>query len=249
MALLILVNLKVDGQDKLQIPKLESQKLLTILFDAKSFNKENEGLWKPNVYEKLNMPISDDGFCHTALDTILYTSTESNHNAIVIFKSLEYNSGIPSTCHACAVMLSIATFTKNDNIWELSQFKKRFKYAGLYGERQGYFEIKRLGKDLNCLFHHAAIDGGQGYFSGFGYFYSLENYDDYEQVFQYRYYDTNEGAVEKNGFTDNTEIKILKTDSFYKIELLTKRESKGVIKKRLFEYSEEFNNFLPRIIK
>jgi hypothetical protein len=191
------------------------------------------------------MPITDDGFCYTAVDTILYTSENNKDKAIVIFKSQQYDGGSPSGCHACGVMLSIATFTKVDKNWELSQFKKRFKNAGFYGETQGHFEIKRLGEYLNCLYHHAAIDGNQGYFSGFGFLYSLEEDADFEQIFQYRYSDTNEGAVEKNWYTENTEMKIIKAENFYKIELITKRNNKGIFNKRLFEYSEELDSYLP----
>lgn len=249
LILLIIFNLNSNGQDKLKLSNLEAKNIITQLFESNTFKNENEGLWKPNLYDKVNMPISDDGFCHTIVDTIIYSSINDYENAIVIFSSREYTNGIAVSCHACSVMLSIATFTKVDKGWELTQFKKRFTNAGQYGERGGYYKIVRLGKDLNCLLHHAEIDGGQGYFSGYNTFYSLEGYDDYKEVFQYRYYDTNEGAVEKNGFTDNTEIKIVKTSNFYKIELITKRENKGIIKRRIFEYSEEMNSFLPKTIK
>ena len=223
------------GQDKIQLTNLESKNILTALFEAKSFKSgneiewKNEGLWKPNTYERVNMPISDDGFCHTAVDTILYTSTFGNKQAIVIFKSRAYSGELPSSCHGCPVMLSIATFEKKDNIWELNQFKKRFKFDGFYGETQGHFEIINLGDGLNCLYHRAEIDGGQGYFSGYGYFYSLDYFNDFQQVFQFKHYDS-AGVTDDNTFTENKELKLIKTDNFYKIELTTKRDNKGILK-------------------
>jgi hypothetical protein len=195
------------------------------------------------------MPISDDGFCHTKVDTIIYQTSVDENNAIVIFKSNKYDSGIPYTCHACPLMLSIATFTKRDNKWELNQFKKKFKSAGFYGENLGYFEIKRLGKNLNCLHHYEEIDGNNGFDSGMGYFYSIENNDDFEKVFQYLYYDSNSAGVEKNGYDEETKIKILKTNNYYKIESITKRLNSPTIKKRNFVYSVEHKYFIPNEVK
>lgn len=252
----ILFNFNVIGQDLLnntfvekvdvELPDLNFQTILSRLFEIKSFSSNKEGLWSPNIYEKINMPVSDDGYCHTSVDTILFNNKEK---AVVIFKSIEYNNGNPFNCHACAVLLSIATFNKIENGWRLVQFKKRFKYAGRYGGYLGFFEIKRFGKNLICLSHHDEIDGGQGYNEGWEYYYSLEENDDYEKVFQYKYYDTNEDAVEKNGFTDNTTLKIIKTTDFYNILLTTKRNGKEAIKKKVFEYSNEYNYYIPKSIK
>lgn len=247
-AIAIFSSFSCWGQNKILFSKLDPKEVLTTLFNVQEFGKGEVGLWKPSAFDLVNMPISDDGFCRTSIDTIIYTTSRDFNYAIVIFKTQEYMDGSPNACKGCPLMLSIATFEQIDKNWELKRFKKVFTYAGTYGQRDGHFEIRRLGSELNCLYYHTGLGGGQGYFSGYGVFYNLEIYSDYEVVFQYRYHDSNIGAVGEKGYTEETAIKILEKGEFYTIELLTVKETngkKGALKKRQFVFSEEHDFFMP----
>ena len=254
LAILIFVTLNVSGQNEDELPNLEPQTVLTRLFDSKNFDKETqEVLWSPNTFEKVNnssIVSVSDGFCHTKIDTILYVSTAvkdyKSNQAVVIFRT-----GDIAVCHACTGVHGVATFEKygKDKVWRLRTFEKMLIETGGYGVG-GDFEMKNFGKDesgsdTNCLLYHQPDYGNFGVSTGYNYLFFL---NDYKQVLRYKYYDTNEGSGVENLFTDRTEMTIVKTAGISKIELVTKRSKKDIIKsttKRLFEYSDELGVFVP----
>ena len=127
LTFILFVSSNILGQDKVQLDKFEVNNILRTLFEVKSFNKDGKGKWKPNVYEWYKMPKSDDGYCYTGIDTILYSTVNNEEKAVVIFETIPYNNGERVECHGCNVLLSLATFTRNNNLWELTEFEKIFQ--------------------------------------------------------------------------------------------------------------------------
>lgn len=219
---------------------------MPLLFDSVTYNAQKEAIWKPNYTEKINMPVSDDGFCHTEMDTIQYYNSGEIKHAIIIFATYEYVKGERSSCHACAPKLSIASFSKEmEGHWQIAQFRKDFVSFGAWGKRLGHLGIEKLGEDFYCLKVQSAIDGNQGYESGVTTFYSLNWYEQFNEAFSYVYYDSNEGAIEVGkGFTEKTTMNITPTADFYQIELSIKRTGRNLNEKKKFLYSEADGHFV-----
>lgn len=248
VAFILFVFDAVKGQDEKSFTSLDTKTIISRLFDNPTFNSNQEALWKPNYSERINMPVSDDGFCHTVLDTTLYYITENEKHAVLIFATYEYQNGERTSCHACFPLLSVATFRQEDNKnWHIEQFKKDFVTLGAWGEMLGQMGIEKLGEDFYCLKVQSAVDGNQGYERGITSFYSLNNYEQLNEVFSFVYYDSNEGAMEEGkGTTEETGIRILPTnDVYYLIELNSQCTDRKVPVVSKFRYSEDDGRYIP----
>jgi len=193
--LFIFVGIQLFAQEKVQLNNLNPNEILKILFEVKNLNKDGKGRWKPNVYERNKMPVSDDGYCYTGIDTILYSTAFTEEKSVVVFETIEYSNSERVDCHGCSVMLSIATFTKNNGLWELTEFEKIFGNTGFWGEIRSDFEIIKLGAKLQCLVFY-----NQG-FSNMGEsspnnttFYSLGG-NGYNEVFSFESSDSNNNEI------------------------------------------------------
>ena len=248
IAFLLFMSDVVKGQDERFFSHLDYKIVMSSLFDNATFNSMQEALWKPNYSERINMPVSDDGFCHTVLDTTLYYSSASEKHAVLIFATYEYHNGIRTSCHVCSPLLSIATFRQEDNkSWIIEQFKKDFIGLGAWGKKLGQLSIEKLGTDFYCLKVKSAIYGNQGYESGVTSFYSLNSYEQLNEVFSFVYFDSNEGAMEEGkGSTKETSIKLIpNAGSYFDIVLITNRSSaKNMITKK-YKYSENEGHYIP----
>lgn len=247
--LLIFVSLNLFAQEKVQLNNLNPNEILKILFEVKNLNKDGKGKWKPNVYERNKMPVSDDGYCYTGIDTIIYASDNDIIKAIVVFETIEYSNSERVDCHGCSVFLSIATFEKKMNVWELTEFEKFFRGAGTWGYLNGKFEIKKLGKDLECIVFYDEGSSGQGYSSSEVSFYNLGNVG-FKEVFSYESHESSSGEFgDKVGYNDETKINYIKSPNFYKIELVTLRNNKQILKRQLYNYSESLGKYVPINVK
>ncbi|MDP2422309.1 hypothetical protein [Sediminibacterium sp.] len=248
LTFILFVSSNILGQDKVQLDKFEVNNILRTLFEVKSFNKDGKGKWKPNVYEWYKMPISDDGYCYTGIDTILYSTVNNEEKAVVIFETIPYNNGERVECHGCNILLSLATFTRNNNLWELTEFEKIFQHAGTWGYLRGVFEILKLGKDFHCLVFYDEGSSGMGSSSSYTTFYDLGG-NGYNKVLSFQ---DHESVGENYGnnitFSDETTFKLIKSPNYYKIELTTIRNGKNITKRQLLAYSEESKKYLPVII-
>lgn len=247
LSLFILFAFVASGQNDRSFRSLDSKVVISRLFDNVNYSNNQEALWEPNFSEKLNMPVSDDGFCHTRMDTTMFYTSGEVKQAVIIFATYEYRNGVKVSCHVCAPMLSIATFSKEENgSWKILQFKKDFIGMGAWGEKLGRLGIERLGVDFYCLKVKSAVYGNQGYERGTCNYYSLNWYEQFREVFSYVYYDSNEGAVEEGkGFTEETTIKIHQTDNeFFGIELISKRKDRKTPVLKKYRYSEDENRYL-----
>ena len=239
--ILIFLSFTSIAQDENVFRALDRQTVMNRLFDGVTFNNRNEALWKPDYSERINLPVSDDKFCHTVMDTVIYYSSEK---AIILFATYAYEQGERMTCHACSPAIGLATFIKTGSNWELEQFRKCFlQNFGSYGNT-GQFAVHKLGDKFYCLKLDTGIDGNQGYFAGTNTYYSLTDCDEFKEVFSYVYSDSNEGAMEEGkGYTDETAISLIPGKPYYSIELTTKRNNKGISGKKKYIFSEDKREF------
>lgn len=248
LVFLICLFLGFLNPDETVFQRLDYKTVILRLFDKVTFDSNQEALWMPNYAERLNMPVSEDGFCHTVLDTTLYYTSENEKHALLVFGTYQYQNGVRTSCHVCSPLLSIATFRQENNkSWRIEGFKKDFVGLGAWGKRLAHLEIENLGADFYSLKVQSAVYGNQGYERGVISLYSLNSYDQFNEIFSFVYYDSNEGAIEDGkGYTDKTTMKITPTaDGYFGIELSTKRSGgkNTVIKK--YKYSEDERHYIP----
>ena len=234
--ILVFFTLLLNAQTDRSFASLDKESVLKRLFDNAEINSNDEILWTPNYSESINNQVSDDNYCHTKMDTIMYYHGNGYDNAVVIFTTYKYENGEKQSCHVCTPTIGIATFERSiDTDWELKQFQKSFITTGSFGERDKLF-LTRMGKDVYCL----TISGGygnQGYFESYVTYYSLQENDNFNKMFGFQDYISNEGAVE-NGYNSKTAIKFLPTkEMYYTIELTTKWSNKKQTNKLLYDYS------------
>ncbi len=241
-------NKITDGQDNISLAVFDNKTILKKLFDTKLVKNNNEVLWKPNYYERMNFQVSKDGYCHTIVDTLInYNSTHK----LIVFSTTSEEYG----CHVCAPTISVATFSKDEKgVWSLNFFQKMFRQFGSFGET-GSYGVEKLGSDFYCLKLHANADGNHGEFWGFEHFYYIEeNFvncngctEPIKEVFSYCYYHTDEGARadDDTSTVDNSDeeasLKIIPTKgkySHYNIQVSTKKGNK-LISTENYKYEDE----------
>ncbi len=194
----------------------------------------------------MRFPASSDGYCHSGLDTTMYFTIGQVKYATMIFATYEYQDKSRSECHACAPRLGIAIFKKESKQnWEIFEFRKNFTSFGQWGKLDGKMAIVKLGKDKYCLKLKSAIEGGQGYNSGYISFYSLTSYYGLHEIFSYTYFHSTVGAHgEKNGFIDEMSLKLIPDNNEYNlIEISTKNSHSKVIKKSVFKFSDNSERY------
>jgi hypothetical protein len=213
-------------------------------------NVHYSALWKPNMNERLqNYPISDDGYCHTFIDTIMFYKTVEHlrqevvtEYAVIIFDHVNIEM---QGCHACYPTLGVAHFLKDQNgKWQIYDFQKKFIESGEYGQR-GQLSIIDFGKNLFCL-ALKSFGGGQGEFGGSVSYYDLHN--EMNEIFNYTYVYDFDGGIGSNGEgAEHSEaeliIKPIKED-YSSLELRSKKNEKGNIEVEKYKYSQELKKYV-----
>lgn len=238
------------AQNEKSFASLGYKTVMSRLFETNVFTSNKEALWKPNYSEMIMMPVSDDGYCHTTMDTIMYFSDMNNKYATIIFATYEYIGDSRPSCHACSPTLGIAIFVnRNGKYWEIAQFEKNLTKCGSWGKKDGNFSIVKMGENRFCLNLKSAIGGNQGYVNGNSSFYTLDEYSRFRKVFSFVYYDSSVGAkVNEQGRIIEKFLKLLSSkDDYYTIELTTKCTNPKFIKKSTYDYSYELGIYNQKV--
>lgn len=169
---------------------LDSKEVLTRLFDNPKFDSFG-AVWKPNYNERMSFPVSFDGNCHTAIDTIMYfNDTRASRCAVIVFATyelginrLERNEISIAGGHFSGASIGVALFyQEKDSSWELYDFSKKIGelgYFGTYrtgGEDRGIICLKEIGDKWTCLSLKQGIGGNTGGFEGYETLYFIERF-------------------------------------------------------------------------
>lgn len=168
--------------------------LVSLFFDADSVAPNGEALWEPITFaDELSADISDDGWMHTRLDTVLYYEAYGIEKAVAIFETLHYEKGEISDCHSCGAVLSFAFFEKNPfGDWGIERFAKHFTALGSFGQ-SGEVGLAKFGENQVCLSLEMSWSG-QGIYAEYLTFLNLESL---ERVFNLTIHEDNQGAWEE----------------------------------------------------
>lgn len=166
--------------------------LLSRLFDADTFTNNNEALWEPLTYaDELSANLSDDGWMHTRLDTLLFYTTYEIERAVAVFETLHYERGEISDCHSCGAQISVAIFDKTaDGKWNIERFEKHLTTLGGAGYG-GEIGLAQFGENQTCLSLEMSWMG-QGVYAEYLTFLNLE---DLEKVFNLVIHEDNMGVL------------------------------------------------------
>ncbi|MBC7777787.1 MAG: hypothetical protein H7246_20300 [Phycisphaerae bacterium] len=166
--------------------------LLSTLFDADTFTSNGEALWEPITFsDGLSANLSDDGWMHTRLDTMLFYTSFDIERAVAVFETLHYDRGEVNDCHACGAQISVAIFDKSaDGKWSIERFAKHLTSLGGNGS-SGEIGLAQLGENQTCLSLEMSWMG-QGIY---GEYLSFLNLEDLEKVFNLVIHEDNSGAL------------------------------------------------------
>ena len=170
----------------------DHEALLELLFDADTFSNSGEALWEPLTYaDELSANLSDDGWLHTQIDTVLFYTTYEVERAVVVFETLHYIQGEISDCHACGAQISVAIFDKSpDGKWNIARFEKHLTTLGGNGYG-GEVGLAQFGENQTCLSLEMSWMG-QGVYAEYLTFLNLE---DLEKVFNLVIHEDNMGVL------------------------------------------------------
>lgn len=166
--------------------------LLSTLFDADTFTAAGEALWEPITYsDEMSANLSDDGWLHTRLDTVLFYTAYEMERAVAVFETLHYERGEIGDCHACGAQISVAIFDKAlDGKWSIQRFAKHLTSLGGSGYG-GDIGLAQFGENQTCLSLEMNWTG-QGVYAEFLSFLNLE---DLEKVFNLVIHEDNLGVL------------------------------------------------------
>ena len=180
------ISLQAKAQESVILSSLHEESLLTTLFHAVEYDATRGGKWKPDTEEQLNIQVSDDGFCYTTVDTIIYwkenKGEEETDRAAVVFATYSYFDGVRAECHACAPDLGLATLQKNQSgRWEATKFRKKLVQTGQWGTA-GESSLQKLGPATSALVFSSGYMN-QGYLYIHSFWYNLGTWNGLPEIF------------------------------------------------------------------
>jgi len=156
--------------------------MLNLYFSPIKIINKKVALWKPTLDDFFNMPISDDGFCHTIIDTIIKLN---NKSYIILMRTDAYNKSEKIIdAHVSSPTYSIATVNARDKQFYVDNFKKDLISVGSFGNGYDTLSIEKFGKDYPLLKFSSGYTG-TGTVTNTNTYFELDNF---KQVFEYDSY-------------------------------------------------------------
>lgn len=189
------VNSQTTSSDSIVIINTLDKNVLKYLIKNVTLDHFGNAVWTPADNEKFEFPISDDGKCHTSLDTILYyKGIDLIKRAVVILRTYQFdNKNVKYGSHYEGSPVSVALFEKYDsNRWKLIKFSKRLTslgyYVGAEKRYKGIIELKRANSNYTYLYCKQMPGGQQGYVEGYESMYWLDDNPSQREIFSQVYY-------------------------------------------------------------
>lgn len=209
-------SIEKDYHINLNFQNLNNETLLKQLFPD-GVHSDTDVVWKPSYedYFSFKEQISDDGLCHTKVDTIF--NLGKSH--FVLFETNKFHKGNIEICHPCAPIVGIAEFHKSDSGYLFHQFKKYVFQHGAFGTK-GMIEIEKFGETLTLL-KVSSNWIGTGSILEFINYYSL---DTFNPVYNYTSYESNGGMFEESDphYDETKKDLILNANGEFQIEIINK---------------------------
>ncbi len=160
---------------------IQPQTILPRLFNSNNIDTAQAVLWKPTMYERQQVNVSADGWCHTNVDTVMHFKNAGGDScAAVILTSYIYDYVNKSRkmeitgCHFCGVTIGAALFKRNKGNWYLYRIEESIGQLGNWGqyrfpnrEMNSKISLLKMDNDFTCLSLKSGISGNSGVVEGF----------------------------------------------------------------------------------
>lgn len=223
--------------------------ILQKFFSPIRIDHKKTAVWKPEMDDYFNLPISEDSLCRTNIDTILEVKP---YKYLIIFRTEGFrDNGNKQTCHICSPVYGIASVEKDDSVYNITNFSKNLIAAGSFGNGYDTLKVEKFGKDFSLLRFSSSYVGTSTETLTNTYF-ELEHYKQVFSYFTYRavgdsteldpeYTNIEQQLIHIPGkeFNDRDDIKLDGYITSYDTKL------KKYIKKKQVEYyrSDDFGNY------
>jgi hypothetical protein len=247
----ILFSFSYEGvcqKDLVEFPNLNAETVLETLYDNGKLSTNNCILWKPNFSEKISFPVSEDGFCHTFLDTVIYYKTSFNTKAVLIFMTYPMVGNEIESYHVSTSSIGLATVTLNDkNVWQLDNFQKTLGKFFSYGLK-GKYSVVKLGTDFFAFVVEGNMEGGMGFFDGTTSLYALEGYAGfYSEILKFSYSVEDPGDENgQGGYSEITKMEIISNDKYFPIILSSIKDGSENPIKRSYIFNEKLSKYVAK---
>ncbi len=182
--------------DSTVISPYDTITLLTKVFDPDSIDEDHIIYWRPDT-DFDDLLISDDGYCHTGIDSIIKIPGTKYPTYLIIFATYGYNSeGGKNDCHPCGAGYGMALVVGEPDTakrqekrmfnYKIMHSQKNFTSAGSFGGG-GEISLENFGKE-----YALHVSGG---FTGMGETTSDEDYYNIytgADIFSYTSFDDDE---------------------------------------------------------
>ena len=164
-----------------KIDKIQFKDILTRLIKSDQIDSLGYSLWIPDKKNVDNFPISEDGFCHTNIDTIMYfQNNDKVDNAIVVLRTFQFDKeGRKFGSHYEGSPVGVGIFKFMNGTWQLDIFKSKLislgYYVGAEPKYKGTVCLEKLPSGLMCLYCRQNEVCQMNLCQGFECAYSLED--------------------------------------------------------------------------
>lgn len=237
---------------------LDPLSIMDRLFDQPKYDSLGYALWRPNFNERLQFNVSEDGLCHTRIDTLmLWKDRDQRQCAVLVFSTehfgystANHDSMEITECHFCGAAIGAALlFQQDDGQWRLYWFEKYFTSIGIWGEYSkdrhygAWISLRQIGDQWTCFSIRDMISFQSGEFWSYEYWYSIEEHEiggfpgpKLQPIFDFAwihgYYDW-ETEVEHE---ETSEVRLLpKPKACWDLDLITHRESGDTVTHFVFD--------------
>jgi len=133
-------------------------------------------MWKPDADAEFGMNVSEDGKCHTNIDTIMEIPGSKATKYLIVFTTLQImNDNSLGGCHGCGANYGAAylVFDKPSGVYGIEHFERNFAAAGNFGAPADSIALTDFGGCYALLISSGFTNSGEC--TGFETFYDVTN--------------------------------------------------------------------------
>jgi|GEM_PF-5610039 len=121
-------------------------------------------IWKPDADAEFNMNISEDGKCHTNIDTIMEIPGSKGERYLIVFTTLEVmKDSSLGGCHSCGADYGAAflVYDKPSGVYGIENYTRKFTSAGNFGGTSDSIALTDFGRDYALLIRSGFTQSGE----------------------------------------------------------------------------------------
>jgi hypothetical protein len=228
------------------------------VLDQPEYDSLGYALWKPNYNEQMEFHVSEDGKCHTNVDTVMFWTDRNQRKCAAMIFATDHFSSYPGKggkleigdCHFCGSAIGIALFyQRKDDRWRLYAFQKQITSIGIFGEYSknkqtgAWFGFKQIGDPWTCLVIRDEIGAQSGEEWGYEEWFLIEEHrlggfpaNPMKPIFGYNWLKSHFDWETEVTVEETSEVRMRKKKGdYWDIDLITHRSTGDTISKFTFD--------------